>query len=79
MQGKLFAAIESGNETQFNNLCSVPKTGMLFIANENSKIQTHYIPVCLIIYLLLIIQIYNKINNILILNTFLCLELGSSS
>lgn len=51
MQGKLFAAIESGNETQFNNLCSVPKTGMLFIANENSKIQTHYIPVFILYYL----------------------------
>lgn len=49
-QGKLFAAIESGNETQFNNLCTVPQTGMLFIANENTKIQTHYIPVCLIRY-----------------------------
>ncbi|XP_050529518.1 nucleolar protein 10 [Daktulosphaira vitifoliae] len=42
--GKLFSAIESGNDTQFNNLCVVPNTGMLFIANENSKIQTHYIP-----------------------------------
>lgn len=41
----MFAALESGNETQFNNLCVVPHTGMLFIANENTKIQTHYIPV----------------------------------
>uniref|UniRef100_A0A2S2PPP6 Nucleolar protein 10 n=1 Tax=Schizaphis graminum TaxID=13262 RepID=A0A2S2PPP6_SCHGA len=42
--GKLFAALESGNETQFNNLCVIPQTGMMFIANENTKIQTHYIP-----------------------------------
>jgi len=46
IQGKLFAALESGNDTQFNNLCVIPQTGMMFIANENTKIQTHYIPVC---------------------------------
>ncbi|VVC44623.1 Hypothetical protein CINCED_3A023654 [Cinara cedri] len=42
--GKLFVALESGNDTQFNNLCIIPQTGILFIANESTKIQTYYIP-----------------------------------
>lgn len=50
-QGKLFVAIESGNDTQFNNLCIIPQTGILFIANESTKIQTYYIPVCSSIYI----------------------------
>ncbi|XP_044267259.1 nucleolar protein 10 [Tribolium madens] len=40
--GKLFTSIEAS--TEFNNLCVVPKTGLFFIANENTKIQTYYIP-----------------------------------
>lgn len=41
-QGTLFTSIEAS--TEFNNLCTVPQTGLLFIANENTKIQTYYIP-----------------------------------
>lgn len=44
-QGNLFTSIDAGNKTTFNNLCVVPRSGMLFIANENVKIQTYYIPV----------------------------------
>ncbi|CAG9853709.1 unnamed protein product [Phyllotreta striolata] len=42
LQGKLFTSIESSVE--YNNLCTVPNTGLLFLANENPKIQTYYIP-----------------------------------
>lgn len=64
MQGKLFAAIESGNETQFNNLCVIPQTGMLFIANESTKIQTHYIPVSIIILGCTYVKTYFSFQNI---------------
>ncbi|XP_012256477.1 nucleolar protein 10 [Athalia rosae] len=40
--GKLYTSIET--QSDFNNLCVVPNTGMLFIANENTKMQTYYIP-----------------------------------
>ncbi|XP_022914298.2 nucleolar protein 10 [Onthophagus taurus] len=40
--GKLYTSIEAKSE--FNNLCIVPNTGLLFIANENTKMQTFYIP-----------------------------------
>lgn len=40
--GKLYTSIEA--QSDFNNLCVVPNTGMLFIANENAKMQTYYIP-----------------------------------
>ncbi|KAK9888756.1 hypothetical protein WA026_000981 [Henosepilachna vigintioctopunctata] len=39
---KQYTSIEAS--TEFNNLCIVPDTGLLFIANENTKIQTYYIP-----------------------------------
>ncbi|KAI5704453.1 hypothetical protein M8J75_005469 [Diaphorina citri] len=42
--GSLFTCIESGDQTQFNNLCHIPESGMMFIANENKKILTYYIP-----------------------------------
>lgn len=42
--GALFTSIESGEQTQFNNLCHIPESGMMFIANENKKILTYYIP-----------------------------------
>lgn len=38
----MYTSIEAS--TEFNNLCIVPNTGLLFIANENTKIQTYYIP-----------------------------------
>lgn len=38
----MYTSIEAS--TEFNNLCVVPKTGLFFIANENTKIQTYYIP-----------------------------------
>lgn len=67
MQGKLFSVIESGNETEFNNLCVIPETGMLFIANENTKIQTYYIPVCIVNYfdVYIIIKLMNYIKILL--------------
>ncbi|CAG9825089.1 unnamed protein product [Phaedon cochleariae] len=40
--GKLYTSIEAS--TEFNNLCTVPNTGLIFLANENTKIQTYYIP-----------------------------------
>jgi len=43
MQGKLFTSIEAAAD--FNGLCLVPNTGMVFAANEDAKIQTYYIPV----------------------------------
>ncbi|XP_039278900.1 nucleolar protein 10 [Nilaparvata lugens] len=42
--GALFTSIEAGSLTQFNNLCLVPNSGLMFIANENLKILTYYIP-----------------------------------
>ena len=43
MQGKLFTSIEAAAD--FNGFCLVPNTGMIFAANEDTKIQTYYIPV----------------------------------
>lgn len=40
--GKLFTSIEAS--TAFNNLCVVPNSGMLFMATENTKMQSYYIP-----------------------------------
>ncbi|XP_014253484.1 nucleolar protein 10 [Cimex lectularius] len=42
--GKIFTSIESGQETLFNNLCHVPNSGLIFMANESPKIQSYYIP-----------------------------------
>lgn len=42
LQGKLYTSIEAS--TEFNNLCVVPNSGLLFLANENTKMQTYYIP-----------------------------------
>jgi len=41
--GKPFTSIEPG--TGLNSLCLVPDSGMLFMANEASKILVYYIPV----------------------------------
>ncbi|RMZ93568.1 Nucleolar 10 [Brachionus plicatilis] len=40
--GKPYTSIEPG--TGLNNLCLVPNSGMLFMANESPKIQVYYIP-----------------------------------
>lgn len=40
--GKIFTSIE--HKSDFNDLCHVKNTGMLFIANEDVKILTYYIP-----------------------------------
>lgn len=40
--GKIFTSIEG--KSDFNDLCYIKNTGMLFIANENTKILTYYIP-----------------------------------
>lgn len=40
--GKQIAYIES--ESQFNDFCTIPNTGMLFFAQQNSKMLTYYIP-----------------------------------
>lgn len=42
LQGKLYTSIDAS--TEFNDLCLVPKTGLFFLANENTKIQTYFIP-----------------------------------
>ncbi|KZC14596.1 PREDICTED: nucleolar protein 10 [Dufourea novaeangliae] len=40
--GKLYTSIEAQND--FNDMCVVPNTGMVLIANESTKMQTYYIP-----------------------------------
>ncbi|XP_078042598.1 nucleolar protein 10 lethal (2) 34Fd [Augochlora pura] len=40
--GKLYTSIEGKHD--FNDMCVVPKTGMLLLANEDPKMQTYYIP-----------------------------------
>ncbi|XP_043515134.1 nucleolar protein 10 isoform X2 [Frieseomelitta varia] len=40
--GKLYTSIEAQHD--FNDMCVIPNTGMLLIANENTKMQTFYIP-----------------------------------
>ncbi|XP_047370643.1 nucleolar protein 10 isoform X2 [Vespa velutina] len=40
--GKLYTSIEA--ENYFNDLCVIPNSGMVLIANENNKMQTYYIP-----------------------------------
>ncbi|KAL1491428.1 hypothetical protein ABEB36_012028 [Hypothenemus hampei] len=40
--GKLYTSIEAS--TEFNNLCLVPNSALFFLANENTKIQTYFIP-----------------------------------
>ncbi|KAG7212660.1 hypothetical protein KM043_012941 [Ampulex compressa] len=40
--GKLYTSIEA--QHAFNDMCVIPNTGMFFIANENTKMQTYYIP-----------------------------------
>ncbi|XP_018577166.1 nucleolar protein 10 [Anoplophora glabripennis] len=40
--GKLYTSIEAS--TEFNNLCTIANSGLFFLANENTKIQTYYIP-----------------------------------
>ncbi|XP_033360883.1 nucleolar protein 10 [Bombus vosnesenskii] len=40
--GKLYTSIEAQHD--FNDMCVIPNTGMVLIANENTKMQTFYIP-----------------------------------
>lgn len=40
--GRPYTAIQA--ESDFNGLCLVPKSGMLFVANEAPKLLTYYIP-----------------------------------
>ncbi|CAK9816022.1 Nucleolar protein 10 [Anthophora plagiata] len=40
--GKLYTSIEAQND--YNDMCIIPNTGMLLMANENTKMQTYYIP-----------------------------------
>lgn len=40
--GKAFTAIEPG--TDLNDLCLIPESGLLFLANEAPKLLTYYIP-----------------------------------
>ncbi|CAD1472939.1 unnamed protein product, partial [Heterotrigona itama] len=42
IRGKLYTSIEAQHD--FNDMCVIPNTGMLLIANENTKMQTFYIP-----------------------------------
>jgi len=32
-------------EPDFNDLCLIPNTGMFFVANEDKKILSYYVPV----------------------------------
>ncbi|XP_067213552.1 nucleolar protein 10 [Linepithema humile] len=40
--GKIYTSIEA--QHNFNDLCVIPNTGMLLLANETQKMQTYYIP-----------------------------------
>lgn len=40
--GKLYTSIES--QYDLNDMCVIPGTGMLLIANENTRMQTYYVP-----------------------------------
>lgn len=40
--GKQIAYIES--ESKFNDMCTIPNTGMMFFAQQTSKMLTYYIP-----------------------------------
>ncbi|XP_014206073.1 nucleolar protein 10 [Copidosoma floridanum] len=43
--GKIYTFIEAAEaQSAFNDLCIVPNTGLMFIANESPKIQSYYIP-----------------------------------
>lgn len=42
-QGKPYTAVEE--EADFNDLCLIPNTGMFFVANEDKKMLTYYVPV----------------------------------
>lgn len=41
-QGKQIAYIES--EKTFNDFCTIPETGMFFLAQEDVKMLTYYVP-----------------------------------
>lgn len=61
MQGKLFTSIEAAAD--FNGLCLVPNTGMIFAANEDTKIQTYYIPVstsCIWIWIVMLVYFFGE-------------------
>lgn len=42
MQGKIYTSIEA--QYDLNDLCVIPNTGMLMMANEHTKMQIYYIP-----------------------------------
>lgn len=44
-QGKAYTHIEP-EDTSLNDLCMMPGTGLLFMANEAPKILSYYVPVC---------------------------------
>ena len=43
LQGKPYTSIEPA-DTKLNDLCMVPNTGMVFLANEAPKVQSYFIP-----------------------------------
>ena len=43
LQGKAFTAVEPG--VNLNDLCMVPGSGLVFMANEAPKVLTYYLPV----------------------------------
>jgi hypothetical protein len=54
----LFTSIEAAAD--FNVLCLIPNTGMIFATSEDPKIQTYYIPVSIYMHLNLIVAISCK-------------------
>ena len=42
-KGKPHTSIES--DVEYNDLCVVPNTGMMFMATEDKKMQTYFLPV----------------------------------
>ena len=46
LQGKAYTSIEPG--TDLNDMCVVPGSGLLFMANEAPKMLSYYIPVSML-------------------------------
>ncbi|XP_034945328.1 nucleolar protein 10 [Chelonus insularis] len=42
--GKLYTSIQASEQADFNDMCTIPKTGMFFFANESPQMSTYYIP-----------------------------------
>src|SRR6218665_1545638 len=58
-QGKPYTSIQS--ELKLNDVCLVPNSGMIFIANESPKILIYFIPVSLTLLFLFFFVVSDNI------------------